>query len=249
MTKEERAEMSRQNGARSNGPKTEAGKSKSRLNSLKTGEHATVLAHYVPTHPACLCNEDRDQYRLLVDDFIAIYKPVNPEAMAILRDIATARWQIDRLQHHITIVWNKAIIDAGQRPNALLPELHEMYVMGLAVTEMLAGNNILAKLNREITRLQRSIGQLEKRLIFVNEKFPLPAPIPEDTENEEVTPETAPETGEIEPPIIITEDAPEVIAAYRRDFPGRPIVILPAEKAEKNDYNYDDMPVAPRKAA
>ena len=102
------------------------------------------------------------------------------------------------------------------------------------------------KLNREIARLQRSIAQLEKRLLFVNEKFPLPAPIPEDTENEEVTPETEPETGEIEPPVILTEDTPEVIAAYRRDFPNRPIVILPAETP---DYNYDDLPVAPRKAA
>ena len=72
MTKEERAEMSRKNGALSKGPKTEAGKNKSRLNSLKTGEHATVLAHYVPTHPACHCNEDRAQYRLLVDDILAI---------------------------------------------------------------------------------------------------------------------------------------------------------------------------------
>ena len=139
-----------------------------------------------------------------------------------------------------------AIIDAGQRPNAFLPELHEMYEMGLAVTDMLAGNNILAKLNREITRLQRSIAQLEKRLLFVNEKFPLPAPIQEETENAEVTPETEPETEEIEPPVILTEDTPEVIAGYRRDFPGRPIVILPAEN---EDHNYDDMPVAPRKAA
>ena len=47
------------------------------------------------------------------------------------------------------------------------------------------------------------------------------------------------------PPIFTSENVPEVIAAYQREFPGRRIVIVPSE-----NVNFDDkMPRAPRKAA
>ena len=47
------------------------------------------------------------------------------------------------------------------------------------------------------------------------------------------------------PPIFTSENVPEVIAAYQREFPGRRIVIVPAEH-----INYDGkMPRAPRKVA
>lgn len=246
MTKEERAEMSRRNGAKSKGPKTDEGKAKSRLNSLKDGEYAKKLAHYIPLHEAAMCSEDRDAYRTTVDEFIAIYKPANQEAINIIRDMATARWQIERLKVHMTALWNLSFVDAAQKPNKLLPELHEMQTMALSITDLLSGPSVLSKLNREITRLQRSLAQSERRLKYCNENFPSMAPDAQEIEKEEVTVETEGEIDGNEPPIYITENVPHVIAAYRAEFPGRKIIILPPEK---DVYNYDDMPRAPRKVA
>ena len=246
MTKEERAEMSRKNGAKSKGPVSEEGKSKSRMNALKDGEYAKTLAHYIPVHDAVMCTEDRDQYRGTVDQFIAIYKPANQEALNIIRDMATARWQIERLKAHMTALWNLSFVDNAQKPNKLLPELHEMQTMALSITELLSGPSPLSKLNREITRLQRALAQNERRLKFCNENFPTMAPDAKEIEKEEVTVDSEGEIDGNEPPIYITENVPHVIAAYRIEFPGRKIIILPPEK---NEYNYDDMPVAPRKAA
>ena len=72
MSKEERARIARQNGAKSCGPKTEEGKSKSARNGIKTGEFATKLAKFVPPDSAVLCNEERQAYFNLVDQLTQI---------------------------------------------------------------------------------------------------------------------------------------------------------------------------------
>ena len=94
MTKEQRAKIARENGAKSKGPVTSAGKERSARNALKDGERAEKFACFIPPHEAVLCNEDRDQYESLVEDHIAIYKPLNQAAYAVIGDMAAARWQI-----------------------------------------------------------------------------------------------------------------------------------------------------------
>ena len=72
MTREERARIARENGAKSHGPKTDAGKQKSARNALKDGARADKFAHFVPPHEVVVCNEDRNLYMQLVDDLVAI---------------------------------------------------------------------------------------------------------------------------------------------------------------------------------
>lgn len=62
MSKEERAEISRTNGAKSKGPKTEAGKERSSRNALKHGERATKHSDFAPPHDAVLCTDDRQEF-------------------------------------------------------------------------------------------------------------------------------------------------------------------------------------------
>ena len=94
MTKEKRAQIARENGAKSKGPVSPLGKDRSARNALKDGSRAEKFACFVPPHEAVLCNEDRKQYESLVDDLIAIYKPLNQAAYAVIGDMAAARWQI-----------------------------------------------------------------------------------------------------------------------------------------------------------
>ena len=255
MTKEERARISRENGAKSKGPASDAGKQKSARNALKDGSRADKFAHFVPPHEVVVCNEDRNLYMQLVDDLVAIYKPLNQAAFAAVGDMAAARWQIDRLNCCITIQWNLALIKNGNKPASgnLAPELLEIKAMADTCAELLSGNSVLSKLNKEIARLQVVIGRAERRIKFIHANFPDFAPTPKQTQEKEDAnvakeelSETVPENNAEEmSPIFTSESTPEVIAAYQRDFPGRRIVIVPQE-----NVNYDDkMPRAPRRAA
>ena len=91
MTKDERAKIARENGAKSKGPVSKAGKEKSARNALKTGERAEKYAHFVPPHESTLCNEDRKLYASSVEELVVIFKPMNQAGFDIVGDIANAR--------------------------------------------------------------------------------------------------------------------------------------------------------------
>ena len=97
MEKKSKADIARENGAKSKGPTTEEGKARSSRNALKSGEHATKLDLFVPPHSAVLCNEDRREYANLIDDLLDIYQPLNGLALSIVKSIAIARWEVSRL--------------------------------------------------------------------------------------------------------------------------------------------------------
>ncbi|MBL8239484.1 MAG: hypothetical protein JNM66_18815 [Bryobacterales bacterium] len=128
-----------------------------------------------------------------------------------------------------------------------------------STAELLASNGLLAKLNREIARLQQAVVRAERRIHFINKTYP-DAPFSRPAQDSAIrtqpvsepavvnTPLSAdvPETLQNLPqPIYTTECAPNVIKDYQRDFPGRPTVILPAETNENGDddsYDYRDLP-------
>ena len=98
MTKEDKARIARENGAKSRGPKTEAGKAQSRLNSIKTGENAQTLAQFVPPNSGILCQKDRKKFYALIHQLTHIYLPANKGAA---RHDAPRSEERDRiLDHH-----------------------------------------------------------------------------------------------------------------------------------------------------
>jgi hypothetical protein len=248
MTPEERAQIARENGAKSHGPTTEAGKAKSSRNAIKSGEHATKLEMFVPPHSAVLCNEERQRYATLVEELLGIYRPVNSVALAIVKSIAIANWEISRLRACITMHWNMALINAGQKPSTLAPELLEMESMVAASTLLYAPSGPVRQLNRQIDQLELRIARLERRLKFIHTNF-ANTPIPQPVENTTNEPAAEPNTGEFEPPIVVTETNATVIEAYKKLYPNREIVVLPPDDVALGIEIEDTMPTAPRKAA
>ena len=248
LTPEERARIARENGAKSHGPKTEEGKARSARNALKDGQYAEVYAHFVPPHEAVLCNEDRVLYQDLVQELVDTYQPKNGPARAIIGDMAIARWQIERLHRCVTMQWNLAFIQANKQPRTVAPELSDIQTMSAAVADLLSGNNLLTKMNREIARLQQSLARSERRLKFLHANF---AEERTNTPTEENKPLTQTEPIIIEgnePALYTTENDPIVIEAYKQEFPGRKIVILPVS-AEDDDPYKDSPGPYPRRAA
>ena len=241
MNEKSKAQIARENGAKSRGPVTPEGKAISSRNALKTGEYATKLAGFLPPHTALICNENTEAFEHLLDQLTQIYRPANQLALSIVESIATARWQIDRLNACITMHWNHALVDAAQLPSTLAPDLIEIHSMVHSSRNIAT---LLRGLNRQIDQLELRIIRLERRLTFVHANFPTVAEerTHQPVENTQPDPQN-------EPPLYITENTPAVIAAYKREFPGRQIVILPPDNVAKGIDIEDDMPLAPRKIA
>ena len=251
-TPEERAQISRENGAKSKGPITEEGKMRSSQNALKTGEYSTKL---FPPDAAVVLNEDPAEYDALVDELRSIYRPVNTLAMAVVSDIATNRWQIIRLHRLIVAQWNMALIQESAKPTSHPTDVANLHYH-VAVTNQLIGSTaIVARLNREIGRLQLAIARLERQVVFIHKNFNAVSPeqLKQQTELEvEIKPLSTDAAAEIQkndPPVVITETTPDVIAACQLHFPGRPILILPPDHVALGLPEPDDFPDVPDLAA
>jgi hypothetical protein len=87
MTTPNRAEINRRNAARSTGPKTPEGKSRSRLNALKHGLTARTLV---------LPGEDPEALRGRLEAFVTFLEPRNELEQYLAEEAAQSSWQIDR---------------------------------------------------------------------------------------------------------------------------------------------------------
>jgi hypothetical protein len=276
LAPEERAAISRANGAKSRGPKTDAGKQRSARNAIKSGEHCEAFAFFVPPHSAVLCNEDRQAYYRLFDDMLHIYQPRNQEAANLVKQITIARWQIERLNLVLTMTWNAAINDSGNDPVTVPPDMADYQIIVRANLALFgARHNAVANINREIDRLERRIDRLRRAIRDVHTHFPnvapepKPKPAPAEAEKGgkrtqpsqpagvENTADTPPMPFSVdglpdpsEPPLYVTEHDEMVLQAYRREFPGRRIVLLPPDDVALGRYrDEDDLPYPPRRAA
>src|SRR5262245_60150540 len=86
-SKPDRAEINRQNARKSTGPKTAAGKARSRFNALK---------HGLTARTAVLPGEDPERYQRHVDAWMQTLGPRNPVEDFLAQEAARLAWQIER---------------------------------------------------------------------------------------------------------------------------------------------------------
>ncbi len=83
-----KSEQSRINGAKSRGPKTEAGKRKSAMNACKHGLTSALIVHH---------NENDEQFQLLLAAFTEKFQPSDPVEQELVFEAAVARFQLRRV--------------------------------------------------------------------------------------------------------------------------------------------------------
>ena len=242
MTPEERAEIARQNGAKSKGPTTAAGKEQSKRNAIKHGERAEALKLLVPPHSACLLHEERREFYRLYDQNIAKYKATDEHEKEIVREITDLQWSNGRSRLALNLLLNRELIRTG----ANVQPIDEGTFNGeniLAAYESLAANKAMRLFHKEYAANTRLIIALERRLVHVQRHWPTKANTqinsnderefyglppaekanegtetesPQPVENTIAEPELPAKVVNVEGPLT-----PEKIAAYREMFPHR----------------------------
>src|SRR4051794_9717875 len=89
MTSEAQHAANQRNAQRSSGPKSEAGKAKSRQNAIKHGLTAKVID--------ILPGESETDYDRRIDTFIADQAVLTASSMVLIKRIVSADWKLDRL--------------------------------------------------------------------------------------------------------------------------------------------------------
>src|SRR5215831_6135752 len=103
----ERAAISRQNGQKSRGPKSQEGKARSRFNAIKHGLKAKL-----PVLPG----EDAQLYQGRLDAWIADLQPANDLEQTLVERAVTITWQLDRAEGaRLTHIIREAPAEAALR--------------------------------------------------------------------------------------------------------------------------------------
>ena len=172
-TKEELAEIARQNGAKSKGPKSEAGKDQSKRNAIKHGDRAAALKHLVPPHSAHLAFEDRREFYKLYDTNIDKYEPMDEHEKAVVREITDLQWSNLRARLAIHTILNLEILRTGHKvaEEAVIKENQNIENI-IAAYDSVNKSATIRNFHKEYAVNTRLIVTLERRLGFIQKRWP-----------------------------------------------------------------------------
>jgi hypothetical protein len=184
-SKAEIAEIARQNGRKSKGPITAAGKSRVAKNGIRTG--ATVSAKnaaFVPPHCAVLMAEDRKAFFDILAQHIIEFRPAGPTATSFVRAAAVDQWRLNRLD-----ALESAIIspESTRKLHSFIPifpgiaDLLDSFHAGPAVSIRPSVLKLIRRLRREY---RASRGQNYTLLANFLKRFPAPAVRPQSIAGE-----------------------------------------------------------------
>jgi hypothetical protein len=166
-----KAEIARINGARSNGPVTEAGKAISSRNSLK---HGLASARVVLPH------ESQEEYDRLEASLVDRFKPYDEIERALVHQMAASLWRLSRIEEMEAALFHKAF---KQQHELLRPEADPEELRMAAYAEV-AESKGLRMLSRHQSQLRRAYEKAWKELEILQEhrSQEVEEPVEEDDE-------------------------------------------------------------------
>jgi hypothetical protein len=164
---------SRANGAKSNGPKTEAGKRRSAQNARKHGLTAVTIV---------VSNEDQAEFDQLYAAYLDHFQPRNPVEIDLVAEIVSAKWRQRRLwsvesaQLDLEMVRQRPILD--QQFEFITEDVRT----ALAYEEKAKPGDSFFALNRYESRLSRQYHRALRTLLELQSNQP-PLRPPQPSEN------------------------------------------------------------------
>jgi hypothetical protein len=188
--KNNRSEQSRINGAKSRGPKTPAGKSRSSINAFKHGRFAN--------NAVVLTNEDTGAFEELVAAYIRRIRPTDPVEMRLTRELASIDWRLARilaldtrlLDHEMDVQAPGLELEIGA-----LPELTRLVLAGRTLVDKsrfpayLAERETKLNFTREATLRTLAALRTHHPLVESSAQIQPPEPL-----NPEIEPRNEPES-------------------------------------------------------
>ena len=182
-TPEERARIARENGAKSRGPRTQAGKEQSKRNAIKRGERAGALKALVPPHSAVLVHEERREFYKMYDINVAKYSPADEHELAIVREITDLQWSNFRVRTTIHAMLSREVLRTASSVRPVVDENFDIE-NSIAAYDALAESRTLGALRKEYSHNTRLIIAIERRLGQVQHRWPSQSAVPVSTREE-----------------------------------------------------------------
>ena len=159
MTKSESARI---NGAKSHGPKTEAGKRRSSQNALKHGLTAQTLL---------LPSEDPAEFQQLLTSYLGQFQPDGPAELHLVHEMVTANWRLQRLP----LIESQLYINAMERAQEYADHRLKPSESLAESFERLANSDSYPFLQRIESRLERTYSRALRNLIQLQRLRQAPA--------------------------------------------------------------------------
>ncbi len=174
--KARRAEINRQNAQKSTGPKSEAGKMKSRINSLKNGSRTVIMDNTDRCGIALLTGEDPTEYRNMVAEYCRGLAPRDRVEVGIVQRIVDAQWRLLRNSRLQTLEIEGCLSEVreiehpGMTPNLV----GDLDLIG--ASRMALNSKYPQQLERQEAVLARLISTSLRELTMYGKLNPLPQP-------------------------------------------------------------------------
>src|ERR1700675_317595 len=154
LTGNDRAAINRSNAQKSTGPRTEAGKQRSKLNALRHGLTGQTVV--LPT-------EDHSAYERHSQSFLNQYHPKDATETQLVQSLIDTSWRMNRAATVETNLFSLGIIEMEERIHANHPEAEAALAMALAFREH---NRAFASISVHSQRLTR---QFERTLALLRQ--------------------------------------------------------------------------------
>jgi hypothetical protein len=149
-----RASINRANAQKSTGPRTAAGKQRSKLNALR---------HGLTGHTIVLPSEDQSAYQRHSQSFLTEYQPKGATETQLVQSLLDTSWQLNRASAVETNLFSLGITEMEDRIRATHPEAETALAMALAYREH---NRAFANIGIYRQRLAR---EFERTLILLRQ--------------------------------------------------------------------------------
>ena len=151
---DDRAATNRANALKSTGPRTEAGKQRSKLNALR---------HGLTGHTVVLPTEDHAAYQRHSQSFLEEYQPKQATETQLVQSLIDTSWQLNRAAAIETNLFSLGITEMEDRVRADHPEAEAALAMALAYREHNRAFANLSIYRQRLTRqFERTLAQLRQ---------------------------------------------------------------------------------------
>lgn len=174
--KARRAEIARENGRKSKGPVSIAGKYRSSMNAIATGQHVEVHDQDLPAFVTILGVDDRREYVRMFQAHLRKFRPDSEHEHFLVRHLTAELFQFERTSHIETAAMQMELDAVLREYPDLDPEEHLFQSYKRAFSQ----EKLLRSLERKRKAHLHAYERFLRLLVKARSEFPLLPPEPVD---------------------------------------------------------------------